>query len=94
MGLAALTAVLLEVGRTIGPGGDVLVIGGAVIALWRAPALRSRLAELLHLASTRRWLDRALLACGMVGPHGHRPAVRKVETLPCGFRFTVLVPLG
>jgi hypothetical protein len=94
LGIGMVTAVLLGIGHRLGLGGDVLMVGGVGISLWRFPHARRRILTMLRQASTRRWMDRAMLACGVVGPHGHRPVIRKVEAVPCGARFTVLVPLG
>jgi hypothetical protein len=53
LGIGMVTAVLLGIGHRLGLGGDVLMVGGVGISLWRFPHARRRILTMLRQASTR-----------------------------------------
>jgi len=93
-GLFVSSVVALRLAGRLGAGGDLLLVGLVVIVLWRVPGLRRFLAGLLRASAVRRRFARALWLCGVVGPWGTHPVVRRVEVVPAGHRLIVQVPPG
>ena len=92
MGVAAGLSVRL--GDVIGPGGGTLLLGLAGIGLWRSPTLRNDLWTQLRRSAERRWVNRGLEACGLIGPWGGRPRIERIDSVPAGIRVDVRTPLG
>jgi hypothetical protein len=85
---------LVRLGDILGPGGGILLLGLAGVALWRTPSLSRQLAARLQRCSERRWVTAALNACGVVGPWGGRPRIQAITSVPVGLRVEVRTPLG
>lgn len=94
LGLCA--GALFELGAMTlgGAGGGLLVAGVAAVVAWRIPRLHHALSRFLRHRSVDRWFSRALRLCGVVGPWGTRPLVRRSAALPSGMRLEVSVPVG
>lgn len=95
LGVALAAGILWRLGAALGgPGGGLLAGGLVTLVLWRTPTAKTFLAQRLREASERRWLDRSMAACHLVGPWGGRPGIRTVLHVPAGLRVAVRVPLG
>jgi len=92
----ALGVVLLWHGavRLDGEGFGVLVLGLVCLAIWRSKPLRNRLLATLRDRSTRRWLNRVLVACEVISRHGMIPRVQRSEAIPAGQRLGLKMAPG
>jgi hypothetical protein len=77
-----------------GDGLGVLVLGLMGLAIWRSESLRDRLVATLRDRSTRRWLNRVLIACEVISRHGMIPRVQSSEVIPAGQRLDLKMAPG
>jgi FtsK/SpoIIIE family len=86
--------VALRLAARLGGGGDLLFVGSVYLVFWRIRWLRRFVAILLRASVVRRQFARALRLCGVVGPWGTHPIVRRVDVVSAGHRLVVQVPTG
>ena len=77
-----------------GEGLGILVLGLVCLAIWRSEPLRRRLLTTLRDRSTRRWLNRVLVACEVISRHGMIPRVQGSEVIPAGQRLDLRMAPG